>query len=165
MPHNDDSRTRGSDKDPVEPTESSLLNWVKLILTLLVASVAMIATAVTSAGTRPPFIDASQFDDPLGVRAATFAICAAAMLSFTMIEAGDSPGAKAVDLLIRIGSLIFAFLSGWSWLESALGEFSLPYYVLTIGSLALLVVVGILFGPAAILIYQFRRDLLSRIRR
>ena len=111
------------------------------------------------------FIDPSQFDDPLGVKAATFAMCAAVMLSFTMIHAGDGPNDKAVDLLVRLGSLAFAFLSGWVWLTSALGEFSLPYYLLTIVSLALLAVVGAMFWPATVLIYRFAGNLLRRIRR
>lgn len=81
-----------------------------------------------------------------------------------MIHTGDGPDEKAVDLVVRLGSLAFAFLSGWFWLESALGEFSLPYYVLTIVSLALVAVVGAMFWPTTVLIHRFARNLLRRIR-
>ena len=60
-------------------------------------------------------------------------MCAAVMLSLTMIPTGDRPLEKFVDLLVKLGSLGFTILSGWFWLESALKDFSLMDYALLIG--------------------------------
>ena len=110
MPDSNTSPNPEDNKDPVEQTGPLL--WVKLLLAFLVAVVAAISQTGIS-GIGPLLIDPSQFDDPLGVKAATFALCAAAMLSFTMIPTGDRPDEKAVDHLVRLSSLAFAFLSGW----------------------------------------------------
>lgn len=87
------------DKDPVESTGSNHLIWIKLLLILVVASVAAMIEVV-ALGSISGFIDPSHFDDPMGVRTASFAMCVAVMLSLTMIDAGDGQDAKSLDLLV-----------------------------------------------------------------
>ena len=167
MSENDAPTTPENNKAPVDSTWSSFSVWVKAILFLLVIAMA----AINYAATEPVMPSIWNFlelpDLPsvrLSVRAATFAMCAAVMLSLTMIRTGDGPDDNPIDLLIRLMSLTFAFLSGWSWLESALGELSL-YYFLTIGLLSLIAVVGALLRQGTALVCRFARNLPRRIQR
>ena len=151
-------------KDPVDSTGSTLLVWLKLFLGLLVAAVGTVAGSL-SRETVAVVADASTIADFPGVKAATFALCATTMLSLTMLPTGDRPGERDLDLVVKLASLAFAFLSGWFWLESALGDFSLRYYLLTIGILVLVVFSAVIFWPATYLAFTSVRNVLKRIRR
>ena len=151
-------------KAPINSAGSSYLLWFKLFLSLLVAAVGTVVGSL-SRETVALIADSSTIADFPGVKAATFALCATTMLSLTMLPTGDRPGERDLDLVVRLSSLAFAFLSGWFWLESALGDFSLRYYLLTIGTLVLVVLAAVIFWPATYLAFSSLRNLLRRIRR
>ncbi len=159
-----DSDAPPTPQDPVESTGSSPLIWIKLALALIVA-VAAIVTGILTPESMASLADSSEIADFHGVKAATFAMCAIAMLSLTMIPAGSRPGERGLDLVVRLGSLAFAFLSGWFWLESALGDVSLRYYLFAFGILVLVTSAGIMFWPLTVIVYQSTRTLLRHIRR
>ena len=163
-----DSNTPPNTRDNEGPSESAgpfrLDSFVKATLAALVAAVAY-STVILPIRGISYLPDSTEIVDLPSVKAATLVMCAAVMLSLTMIPAGDRPFEKFLDLVVRLGSLGFAFLSGWFWLESALKDFGLIDYALLIGPLALISLVGASFWATSFLGGDLARYVVRRIRK
>ena len=164
----DDSNTPPNTRDNEGPgdSEGSYRSdfVVKATLAALVGAVAY-ATAILPIRGIDFIPDSTEIVDLPNVKAATLVMCVAVMLSLTMIPAGNRPLEKFVDLVVRLGSLAFTFMSGWYWLESALKDLSLIDYSLMIGPLALISLVGAAFWVTSFFGGDLARYVVRRIRR
>ena len=112
--------------------------WAKRVMGVLVTVVAVF-NFIMGCGYLDGLISITD-KELAGATAATFAMCAAAMLFLTMYTK-DQQAEDRANRVFRIGSVVMAFLSGWFWLVS------------TLDSTALYIYLGLLIGLAVISVF------------
>ena len=117
--------------------------------------------------------DLKKIDVTSGVRAAFYAMVAAAFVLVSLIPTDIKLNANAAfSLVAQIAGGGAAFFSGWYWLASATGDMPLPY-IFPMAALAIVVGTGILGQVSVLAVDNLRRrkrtdeavsDKLSRYR-